>query len=331
MHPADRIAPLAATPSLLRRLNERTVLDRIRAGGPISRADVARDAGLSKPTVSLALQTLLEAGLVREVGVATGGPGRSAVLYEPDNGAAFALGLEVGAGRARGAIADLGGGFLARRELAAPPRLDAVVRLARSLVDEHACGRLHAIVLAVPGVVDPASGQIELADGLQRALGAPVTAENDVNLAALGEGFAGASRGLSDFAFVSVGASIGAGLVLRGELHRGRRGAAGALGSLPLAAGLAPDAERVALCIASIAAVTDVEQVVLGGDTVAATGDELLGAVRRRVAGLVPHPPAIELTALEGDATLAGALAVGAAIALDRVVESTTLRARSGI
>jgi predicted NBD/HSP70 family sugar kinase len=330
MQPADRTAPQAATPSLLRRLNERTVLDRIRAGAPISRADVARDAGLSKPTVSLALQSLLEAGLVREVGVASGGPGRSAVLYEPSHGAGFALGLELGAESVRGAITDLGGGFLGRREVTSPPlRLDAIVGLARSLADEHAGGRLHAIVLGVPGVVDPTSGRIELADGLERALGVPVTAESSVNLAALGEGFAGASRGVSDFAFLSIGESIAAGLVLHGQLHRGRRGAAGALGSLPLG-GEATDAERIALCIASIAAVTDVELVVIGGAAGDAS-DGLLDGVRERVAQLVPDPPAIERTALGIDAPLAGALALGAAHALDRVVESKTLRARSGI
>jgi predicted NBD/HSP70 family sugar kinase len=331
MHPADRIASLAATPSLLRRLNERTVLDRIRVGAPISRADVARDAGLSKPTVSLALQSLLEAGLVREVGVATGGPGRSAVLYEPNHGAAFALGLEIGGGRVRAAITDLGGGFLARREVAAPSRRDAIVSLARALADEHAGGRLQAIVLAVSGVVDPASPQTELGDGLQRALDVPLTVESDVNLAVLGERFAGVSRGASDVAFLSVGVGIAAGLVLDGELHRGRRGAAGALGSLPLADDATDDVERIALCIASIAAVVDVAQVVLGGDAVAAGGASLLAAVRARVGRLVPSPPAIELTALGGDATLTGALALGAAHALDRAFESKAMRARSGV
>src|SRR5262249_44265274 len=46
------------TPSLLRAINERTVLDRIRDGGPVSRAQIARETGLSKPTVSQALMTL---------------------------------------------------------------------------------------------------------------------------------------------------------------------------------------------------------------------------------------------------------------------------------
>ncbi|HEX4931365.1 MAG TPA: helix-turn-helix domain-containing protein, partial [Gaiellaceae bacterium] len=60
------MARSAAIPPLLKDLNERTVLDAIRSGAPISRAEISRRAGISKPTVSLALQSLLEAGLVRE-------------------------------------------------------------------------------------------------------------------------------------------------------------------------------------------------------------------------------------------------------------------------
>jgi predicted NBD/HSP70 family sugar kinase len=54
-----------------------------------------------------------------------------------------------------------------------------------------------------------------------------VTVENDVNLAALGEQWRGVGRGVDDFVFLSVGTGLGAGLVLRGELHRGHHGAAG--------------------------------------------------------------------------------------------------------
>ena len=55
-----------AGPPLLKHLNERSVLETIREGAPISRAEISRRAGISKPTVSLALQSLLESGLVRE-------------------------------------------------------------------------------------------------------------------------------------------------------------------------------------------------------------------------------------------------------------------------
>ena len=75
--------PLVATPPLLKRLNEESVLRTIRAGAPISRAQISRRAGISKPTVSLALQSLLDAGLVREAADGPGGPRYGAVYFEP--------------------------------------------------------------------------------------------------------------------------------------------------------------------------------------------------------------------------------------------------------
>ena len=64
-------------------------------------------------------------------------------------------------------------------------------------------------------------------DILERALGAPVLVENDVNLAVLGEHWQGAARGHDTCAFVFVGTGIGAGILIDGELHRGHSFMAG--------------------------------------------------------------------------------------------------------
>ena len=71
----------AGTPSLLKAINERSVLDLIRQVGPVSRAQIARDSGLSKPTVSQALTALERACLVQEAGRTSGGKGPAAILY----------------------------------------------------------------------------------------------------------------------------------------------------------------------------------------------------------------------------------------------------------
>src|SRR3977135_3289366 len=95
------------TPSLLRAINERTVLELIHRQGPLSRAQAARVSGLSKPTVSLALTGLLEAGLVREVGRSRGERGPSALLYEINAAAGWVVGIDVGRVWVRAAIADI--------------------------------------------------------------------------------------------------------------------------------------------------------------------------------------------------------------------------------
>ena len=80
-----------------------------------------------------------------------------------------------------------------------------------------------------------------------RALSAAVQIENDINLAALGEQWRGVARGVDDFAFISIGTGLGSGLVLRGELHRGRHGAAGELDYAR--AGLAEDIDPCAAAL----------------------------------------------------------------------------------
>src|SRR3982751_2546869 len=94
------------TPPLLKRLNEHAVLEAIRGGAPISRAEISRRAGVSKPTVSLALQSLLDAGLVREADEEPGGPSYGAVFFEPVPEAAVVIGIDVGARFVRGALCD---------------------------------------------------------------------------------------------------------------------------------------------------------------------------------------------------------------------------------
>src|SRR5205823_4941270 len=195
-----------ATPPLLKDLNERTVLEAIRSAAPISRAEISRRVGISKPTVSQALQSLLAAGLVREAGERRGdGPSYGARFFEPVAEAAFVLGLDLGARFVRGALCDLRGEIRARQDVELPEPTAASARetiasLAESLIATGGgAERVDGIVLGVPGAVDTVTGKIALAanvSGLEDSdlrgdlgaqLGVPVTIENDINLAALGE------------------------------------------------------------------------------------------------------------------------------------------------
>jgi DNA-binding transcriptional ArsR family regulator len=106
-----------ATPPLLKDLNERTVLEAIRAFAPISRAEISRRVGISKPTVSQALQSLLAAGLVRETDPGGDGPSYGATFFEPVSEAAFVLGLDLGARFVRGAVCDVRGEIRARQDV----------------------------------------------------------------------------------------------------------------------------------------------------------------------------------------------------------------------
>jgi predicted NBD/HSP70 family sugar kinase len=261
----------SAVPPLLKAMNERTVLEAIRSGAPISRAEISRRAGISKPTVSLALRALVDAGLVREAEHDPDGPSYGAVFFEPVPDAALVLGLDLGARFVRGALCDLGGTTRVRQdvELAsadADVAVEAIVGLGASLVEAAGASPdlVDGIVVGVPGVVDDA-GRLhishftslegrDLADELERGLGHPVTLMNDINLAATGEQWRGVAQGVDDFAFLSVGTGLGMGLVLDGELHQGRHGAAGELdyGLVGFGAGHDPCASAVSAFAAEL-------------------------------------------------------------------------------
>jgi predicted NBD/HSP70 family sugar kinase len=363
-----------ATPPLLRDLNERTVLKTIRAGSPISRAEISRRSGISKPTVSLALQSLLQAELVRETAERPDGPGYGAVYFEPVADAAVVVGLDLGARFVRGAVCDLAGNVRARQDVElsvaeVAGAVEAIERLRTSLLAASGLepDRVDGVVVGVPGVVETGTGVLRLAenvaglegrafaDELRTSLGLPVTLENDINLAALGEQWQGVARGVDDFVFLSVGTGMGAGLVLGGELHRGRNGAAGEIDFvftgldenvdpsgpqvLELAAGFADAravfgaaregdararavvaevARRIALHVATIASVADVELVVLGGG-IGANGDLLLDPVGGLLREWLPFPPRVEVSTLGEAAVLTGALAIGLQTALENV------------
>src|SRR4051794_72587 len=226
------MAQVRATPPLLKQLNARTVLDAIRAGAPISRAEISRRAGISKPTVSLALQSLVGAGLVREARPDPGRPSYGALFFEPVPEAALVLGLDLGSRFLRGAVCDLRGDVRARQDVelrdhAPEPVLATIAELCDRLMDAAGLPAelLDGATMGVPGVVGAGDGILRLThleplEGrplgheLAERLGIPVTLENDINLAALGEHWQGVARGVLDFAFLSVGTGLGAGLVL---------------------------------------------------------------------------------------------------------------------
>src|SRR5689334_11270759 len=153
-----------ATPPMLKHLNERTVLDAIRSYAPISRAEISRRVGISKPTVSLALRSLLRAGLVREADPDGDGPSYGATFFEPVPEAAFVLGIDLGTRFVRGALCDLRGEVRARQDAeltvaTATTALDEIDALVTSLLraGEVDPGLVDGIVLGVPGAVDGAT------------------------------------------------------------------------------------------------------------------------------------------------------------------------------
>ena len=240
-------------PQLLRAMNERQVLDYTRRAGPVSRTNIARATGLSKPTVSLALASLEAVGLVQEAGRSSGRKGPRAVLYELNPASGWVVGIDVGRRWVRAAAANICGEIVARLDE------HSNARSAKALVAQIG-GLAHRVAVEAgiewdevthatvgsPGVLDPSHGLLEhapnlpgwgrqgLVEAIREQLGTSVSFENDVNLAALAERVHGRGGGVSDFVFLWVGTGVGLGIVIGGNVYRGAGGAAGEIAYLPI-------------------------------------------------------------------------------------------------
>lgn len=228
------------------------ILQLIREKGPISRAELARQTGFSKPTVSGVVHDLLAVRLINELGFAESSGGRPAVLVEFNTRAGFVVGIDVGGTSSRVALADLQGKVLAvRRERTDKTNDVALIsqlkRLQKTICEVAKVEQreLVRVGIGTPGVVEPRTRSIGYAPNLpiletpdftrrlEDSLGVPASLYNDVNLAALGEQAQGAGQGVDSFVFIGIGTGLGFGLVLGGELFEGFKGRAGEFGYLP--------------------------------------------------------------------------------------------------
>ena len=224
--------------------NRSLVLQTLYRGGVQSRADVARETGLTRVTVSDLVAELIAEGLVVETGQREDArPGKPATLLDLNRGAFQLVGVDLSeADTFRGAVLDLDGQVLARAELPLRDRVgDDAVALVQRLLDQL----LDAATLPVlgvgvgsPGIVDLAGvvlsapnlgwADLDLQGLLAERSGLPVVVANDANVAALAEhSFGGAS---GDLMLVKVGHGVGAGLLLDGAQLFGSRYASGELG-----------------------------------------------------------------------------------------------------
>lgn len=233
--------------------NRMLMLQMIREEGPISRAEIARRLRLSRPTASRIVDTLEQAGLIARIGKSQRTGGRLGELYSFRGDAGYVLGLDLGTREARVAIAKLSGEIVSRtsRSLHLETRQSVLPQLNRLVMDaiKQFVGNVASILsigVAVPGVVHftPVRGYVNdakiflglndrpLQSELEQEFGVPVTIENDVNLAALGECQFGCAQGLQNVVYLFVGRGIGSGLILDGQLFRGSSQAAGEVGNM---------------------------------------------------------------------------------------------------
>ena len=240
-----------ARPSLLRRLNEQTILRELQARGPLSRADLTRLTGISGPTVTRAILALLEARLVEEEEVKQGLVGRPGKIVRLARSGVTLVGVVIGSRVCEVVRANLEGQLDLDSLHTIPTPADY-----RDLIEAIAepirtwQATLEADILGVgvslPGLFDTRSersitspnvpqtnGQL-VGDDLRAALNGllDVTILQECDGLGLAEQLYGEAKGERDFAILDISEGMGLGVVERGHLLEGHSGLAGEIGHI---------------------------------------------------------------------------------------------------
>ena len=242
--------------------NARRVLAAAWPGEPLTAGDLMEATGLTRATVLSVCKDLVSAGWLGELADARAAgdyeKGRPARRYAFRPDCRYAVGVDAGAHSLTAAVVNLAGTELARIRRASDPEASGLDRRAalESLVLDVleqagvAPEAVAAVVVGVPAPVD-ASGRSpqDRLDNFWNRMNPEfitvfgdrdwdVVVDNDANLAALAESATGMDAGVRGFATLLSGERFGAGVVIDGQLMRGKRGAVGELRVLDLVVGV---------------------------------------------------------------------------------------------
>ncbi|MCG3163917.1 MAG: N-acetylglucosamine repressor [Acidobacteria bacterium] len=242
-----------ATRGTSREINRQIALNLVRTHQPISRADLARIMGVRRGAVSLIVNDLLAEGLIFEGATGESHRGRKPTFLYIDSRERCVVAVDIRVTRTSLMVTDLIGrqlvatsGFPTDRD---PKRLVAELskRIKKVLSEHKEVGECKGVGVVVPGMVDRATSRVihaptlgwrdvEIRESLASATGLPVHVENSGKACALAQIWAarGDAAATGDVVFVSVSDGIGVGIVVNGEILRGRHNIAGEFGHVPL-------------------------------------------------------------------------------------------------
>jgi N-acetylglucosamine repressor len=235
-----------------REINRRIALNLIRARQPLSRADIARLMGARRGAVSVLVKDLIDEGLVFEGAKGEARRGRKPQFLYLDTRKRCVVAVDLRPTRTSVMITDVVGEPIAGPSTFTTPSepapfIDLLAKRIRVLLDEHArAGRCEGIGVVVPGMVDPTGGRVlfaprldwkdvPLGEPLSAATGLPVQIENSGKACALALMWtAHGTAAPADFVYVSVSDGLGVGVVIGGQLLRGRHNIGGEFGHVPI-------------------------------------------------------------------------------------------------
>jgi glucokinase len=241
---------ITITSADMREINRSAILEIIRRESPISRTAIAERLNVSLPTVMRIVDGLVEEGFVRPQGSTEWSGGRRRPLLEFNADAFLVLGVDMGGTKMYGAISDLGGNILDEVNIGHHGTTgEESFKQLTTLIDTLLASpkaegrRVRGIGVGAPGVTLHKEGIVTwaytlhwenfpLKARLAEVYDLPITVDNDVNLAALGELWFGAGQNVQDMILIVIGTGIGAGVIVNGALYRGSKEASGEIGNI---------------------------------------------------------------------------------------------------
>ncbi len=238
-----------------RNTNKRLILDMIRfSAGGITRAEIARQMGLTRAAITAIVNDILDEKLVRETEHSPIRGGRRPILLEVNPERGYVSGIDIGATHLGILITDFAGRVV--HEIEIPFAIDQGPEMCMPQVLDHfqqvlgtislSLNHILAVGIGVPGPVVAEAGAVStppimpgwdkypIRAHFQDVWKCPVSVNNDAELGALGEWAYGAGRGERNLAYIKVGSGVGAGLILDGRIYRGATGCAGEIGHITI-------------------------------------------------------------------------------------------------
>jgi predicted NBD/HSP70 family sugar kinase len=241
------LIPRTINANQMRLVNRSAILEYIRLHCPTSRTAIAKELGVSMPTVKRIIDDLFEENLLLSVGRAEPGMGRRRHLFSYNKDACSVIGIDLGGTKFYGALANIGGEFihevsLEHHDTTGSRSLTLVIDMIDELLEHVQNGQpIRGIAVGAPGITSNQDGIVEWAPSLdwrdfplrqclEEHFHLPIFVDNDVNLAVLGEHWFGSGKNAQNMMLISIGTGVGAGLIIDGALYRGHSQASGEVG-----------------------------------------------------------------------------------------------------
>ncbi|PXV86637.1 putative NBD/HSP70 family sugar kinase [Lachnotalea glycerini] len=234
---------MVGSQELIRDMNTTLVTKMIIDKGPISRAAIAKELGLTKATISAIVQNLLDKNLIEEIGTANVTSGRKPVMLKFNYECAYSISIDVSATHISVLSAHLGGGNCClfqyptanQRDRIIPELIQCIETQKKHIPLSHY--GIVGITLGIHGITNnnqviftPYSPytDIDFVTELEKHFQIPVLMENEANLSVLGEFTF--HYPINNMVGVSVHSGIGLGIMIDGKLYHGLNGYAGEFG-----------------------------------------------------------------------------------------------------